>query len=657
MATIAEIRQKFPQYEDLSDTELADKLHARFYSDMPRDEFNAKVGLSAPTAQDYGRRAMASVDTMFAPQAVEGGPQDDGIARQLGLTARHAASGLMGLPNMVGDAANTLVNYGIRGVNNLTGADVPLLSMPSDVTQQALDAAGLPQPEGRTERTVGMLSEALAGTVPFAKGGELLADGASGMTQYLGRVLADNPKYQAAAGLASAGAMSEAREAGADPLTQMGIGMMAGMVTPGGGAAASQAAKSSKELVRPFTEAGRNVIVGNTLRRIANNPDEAVRNLITAERPVPGSKPTTAGASRDLGLAAAEGVIREMAPGQFADRMSDNNAARMQLFNQYARDEGTIASATAKRNAIGTQARNAAFDAAAGPAPLSGVLKTVDRIEASNVGVRLPVQQAMKFVRDRFDSAIGDGADISPERLYEVRKDIADAMRGKFDKDTSAMQLAKGQLAEVTAAIDDAIEAAAPGYKGYMERYARMSRPLDQMELMQWIRDRATGNVPDGRYGLDFLSQPKLRQALKTKSQQIRETLTPGQQVALDKIVRDLDMTATATNPAVRGINSTTFRNMSMGNVIGAMFAESMADNTTLRTITRPLDFLYKLPDEAVQELLVEAMLDPDLARKLMVRAKYAEVEPIAKALKKKAADLGLGSAAGTASGTSAGGQ
>lgn len=49
MATIAEIRQKYPQYEDLSDQQLADALYAKHYSDMPRAEFDQKVGLaSAP---------------------------------------------------------------------------------------------------------------------------------------------------------------------------------------------------------------------------------------------------------------------------------------------------------------------------------------------------------------------------------------------------------------------------------------------------------------------------------------------------------------------------------------------------------------------------------------------------------------------------------
>jgi hypothetical protein len=46
MATLAEIRQQYPQYQDMSDDALASAFHSKFYSDMPREEFDKKIGLS-----------------------------------------------------------------------------------------------------------------------------------------------------------------------------------------------------------------------------------------------------------------------------------------------------------------------------------------------------------------------------------------------------------------------------------------------------------------------------------------------------------------------------------------------------------------------------------------------------------------------------------
>ena len=43
---IQEVRQKFPQYNDLSDQQLADALHAKYYPDMDKGEYYQKIGFS-----------------------------------------------------------------------------------------------------------------------------------------------------------------------------------------------------------------------------------------------------------------------------------------------------------------------------------------------------------------------------------------------------------------------------------------------------------------------------------------------------------------------------------------------------------------------------------------------------------------------------------
>lgn len=70
MATLAEIRAQYPQYSDMSDTALADALHKKFYSDMPRADFDARVGLkAAPTsaAEIPGPRKGSGLDLLTLP--------------------------------------------------------------------------------------------------------------------------------------------------------------------------------------------------------------------------------------------------------------------------------------------------------------------------------------------------------------------------------------------------------------------------------------------------------------------------------------------------------------------------------------------------------------------------------------------------------------
>lgn len=70
MATISEIRTKYPQYADMPDATLADALHAKFYADIPRADFDAKVGLTPVASTGIpGQRRSPSALTQFGRSA------------------------------------------------------------------------------------------------------------------------------------------------------------------------------------------------------------------------------------------------------------------------------------------------------------------------------------------------------------------------------------------------------------------------------------------------------------------------------------------------------------------------------------------------------------------------------------------------------------
>lgn len=71
MASLAEIRAQYPQYADLNDAQLADGLHKKFYSDMPREEFDRRIGLKPPatvadTVADAGMAGVKGFNKGFA---------------------------------------------------------------------------------------------------------------------------------------------------------------------------------------------------------------------------------------------------------------------------------------------------------------------------------------------------------------------------------------------------------------------------------------------------------------------------------------------------------------------------------------------------------------------------------------------------------------
>jgi hypothetical protein len=74
---LVKIRKDFPEYNGMSDAELADALYKRFYSDMPRQQYDTKIGLKDDdqiniideSRADWSRRTTA-LATLFMPPLV-----------------------------------------------------------------------------------------------------------------------------------------------------------------------------------------------------------------------------------------------------------------------------------------------------------------------------------------------------------------------------------------------------------------------------------------------------------------------------------------------------------------------------------------------------------------------------------------------------------
>lgn len=54
MENIAQIREKYPQYSDMSDTAFADAMHSKFYADIPKQDFYVKLGIKSNVDQIPG---------------------------------------------------------------------------------------------------------------------------------------------------------------------------------------------------------------------------------------------------------------------------------------------------------------------------------------------------------------------------------------------------------------------------------------------------------------------------------------------------------------------------------------------------------------------------------------------------------------------------
>jgi hypothetical protein len=609
--------------------------------------------LAAADAAGDTQAAQILADYIRALESAKAAPQEgpsmtEQLGRQVGLATRPMAQAVMSAGGMLPLVVDPAVNF----FNLAAGTNVPTMSQ---AMPRTLTAMGFPEPATAQERVVQDMTTAgygVAGAANLAR--QALPVVTSQTAQEFLKMLATNPQAQAAAATAATAAGGMLREGGAGPSAQMGGALLAGMVAPGGPKLpiTQRAIAAPATVVQPFTQAGREVIVGNVLRKLATEPDLAASRLAQAEPLVPGVRPTTAATAFDPGLASAETAIRALdQSGAFATRLSANQQALLDAYRRISGKPGSVPFAEAKRTEVTRPMREEAFaGVTVDPVTFQSgvnlvVNRAIDNVMASPVGVRMDVESAMKWATDRVARA------KTPMQLYEVRKDLAGAAGGKYNQENPSLRLAGGQLKDVIKAVDDVIEASAPGFKAYMDKYSKMSGPIDQMKMLQEIERKVTTGQPNLMTGEPVLAAGSLRRQLANKADELDLKLSVPAQTRLDNIIDEINRGMAATAPGVRAPGSDTFKNMSMGNLIGRVFSESMATNTTLRTMTRPLDFLYKLPDEQIQQLLVESMLDPKMAAMMMSKANMMKVEPLAKSLRQKAEQLGFGTTIGAAQG------
>lgn len=501
---IQEIRQKYPQYSDLSDDQLGKALHSKFYADMPYDEFAAKAGLGAAPKQEQ-RGVLAE------------------LGRQVGLTARAPVNAALAIPAAIGDV--------------VTGGR----STPAVAT--VLDAV-FPKPETGMER----IAQDVAGGM--AAGGGLAA-ATKTMPTIMQQVLA------AGGGAAGAGG---AREAGVGPVGQFVSALIGGVAAPSVMTAASEGGKAAlrgaKGLVEPFTEQGRKTIAARVMQANSDDPAQAAVNIRNAPEYVPGQQPTTAELAGDSKLSALQKNLRNRNPADFADRAAAQDAARQSYLDKVF--GGNVRQMEMERAADTAPMREAAFEAAGKKKiDTSPAVKMADSILKSGAGKRQEVEKAMEWVKSRLDG------ETNAQRLDAVRQDINDIIAGKMDRDPekASLRLASRELASVRGRIVDAINAKAPLYKEYLKEYGERSIPISQQALGQDIRGAATNNMTER------LSTPKFANLMVGRADEIGETMGARQSDAMYRVMQDMRRAA-GPDAAMRTPGSDTLQNLVGSNAL-----------------------------------------------------------------------------------------
>jgi hypothetical protein len=281
--------------------------------------------------------------------------------------------------------------------------------------------------------------------------------------------------------------------------------------------------------------------------------------------------------------------------------------------------------------------RDAAFSEAQGkPVQTNRILADIDGLLSNPENAGKSVQDALKSLRTQIsgkdtaatkgDIAVQESKPLTDARaLYAVRKEINRIMEGRYiGADESVLRYAGSQLRAVRDSIDREISAVAPSWQRYLTKYAQLSRPIERAETVRDIRQRTSTAAPDISTGRDFLSQAKWKSVVDRAMPDLQQTMTRGQITKLNRITADLDRGAAAV-AAGKVSGSDTAANLTTSGQISVAYVLSRALGggpknlpPAVGSATRPLSFFYKLPDESIKELNVQAMLDPRLAEQLL---------------------------------------
>ena len=433
------------------------------------------------------------------------------------------------------------------------------------------------------------------------------------------------------------GAGSGAATAGLIDPKMAGTGAVIGGILPPAAAAVGKVANTAGALFRPFTAGGQDRIVGNVMRELATDPAAARAALQSSAPVVPGSAPTAVTASGDAGLAALSRTMQNSSPdyaASLAARQTAQNQARTAALEGIAGNTGKLDLAKQARNAATGPMREEALNAA-GKVPAQGILQRIDDLIADPNNAGQLSQQALSQFRSRIANFSKDGA-IDARALYAIRKDINDVLGGKLQGEAGNLRYASSQLSGVKGFIDDAIDQAsrsmpanaigpttrgAPNWKGYLQKYADESIPINQMEkLEEVLKSIQTGTV-DSQGGA-IISAAKLNNILKNQGGELGKQLSPSQLQVLRNIQADLNAAQIANNVG-RSVGSNTVQNLAQNQLLESTLGRTLGGSTTASsTLGRLLQVPYGTANKQIQERMGNALLDPQEAARLLTDPK-----------------------------------
>lgn len=477
MATIAEIRQKYPQYSDMSDLEFARRFHNKYYSDMNFDDFASKIGVEKKSLKEdiFG---MGGIVQRVAKGAI--------VDPALGIAQLGAG--------LFGEGARQAVTDFARQVEEKTQ-------------------------KGRAERgSEGFDAAQLAGAV---------LSPANYIVPLRGATLAGKVASGARAGAVMGGLQPVLGEGDyeVEKAKQLAGGALLGGAIPGIAGVVGGGVGAVKQAIQPVTKKGRQQLLQKAVQEAI--PDETLRRQAALRLGVPedtiaGYRPTSGELLADMPESAAlqammsrASASRQGAP-MVAARETEQEVARQAAIGRLGGE--FVPESIAARTAMTAPMRETAL-ATAKPMQadsLASALETVansGKYKGSGIA-----EDSLKYFSNQIRQASTDGV-ITPEALYNIRQRVGQDIQGLASQRGISAVDAKGIAADtnIKKIIDAAIErTGGKGWKDYLTAFEQESTKINRQKVGNYLQERLGSPLDTERAGAFATAVQNAAQTLKT---------------------------------------------------------------------------------------------------------------------------------------------
>ena len=401
-----------------------------------------------------------------------------------------------------------------------------------------------------------------------------------------------------------------------DRTTSGTINAVLGGVAPAAGALANKLYQGGKSVIEPLYEQGKNAILARALRSMSGGePEKAISNLQASRPTVEGSLPTVGQASGVPSLAATERALMGASPE------ATNMLANRQALNAQARTSALENIATPTRVEKYTNLRETVADDLYEKAINKNMdFATLTPDLQKQIGSLIQSPSIKKAMTEARKNALDKGIDIgrpegSLKGLHQTKLALDDeiAKLNVIDP-TSAQKARKDALLGAKDRLLGFIEDVSPEYKVARETFARLSKPVNQLNEIAKLADKSVSPKENTIYADRFFKQ---LDNIK------KENVLSKQQIArLEAIGEDLKLKSFAEN-AGRGVGSNTVQNLAYANMANQVGIPNMLRNMAGGQIIGNLakragDVMYGKANRELTNQMAETMLSPQRAAELM---------------------------------------